>query len=811
MDAHAIQVLEFEKVKELIQRFVASPLGREAVAELYPLTYIDSIRFAHEETYEMILLCQAKQEPPLDGIYDVREPLNQCSINGAVLDPADIILVGETIIAARRIRHALKKTPVQAPHIKRLGDRLTPNPEIEKALERVFDEQKNIRDSASHPLSRIRKSIRQTRNQIVRQLERLIRGRWRTYLQENYYTHREGRYVLPVDANYQNKVNGIIHDRSSTGTTVYMEPMDIVEDGNRLKDLYRSEEIEIRKILRELTALIADFLPDLIQNLEIFRQLDLLSAKARFAIYYDLNKPVIRDDATLLLKNARHPLLLAKHGKDSIVPLNFELPDNVRGLVITGPNTGGKTVVLKTVGLLVLMVQSGIPVSADPTSEFPVFQSIWADIGDEQSLEQSLSTFSSHMKNIRYVLENADAHSLVLLDELGSGTDPVEGGALSCSILERLYELGGTFLVTTHLQDLKLYSYQTEGIINGAMEFDLKTLEPTYEFSIGLPGQSNAIQIANRLGLPPSVIHQARERLQKSGESPDELLIKLGQELRTAQSLRYRVEQDLSKAQNLKIDSEQRLAKAKREAKEIITRAERNAQNLLHELERKVKALEESEKSFKKEWQEKLASIIEPEKSPGHSSSSTLASLKKELSQAKKEMDQARPKQLEEFAERPDWKWDQLKPGVFVRVAGFSQPGEIIRVTKGKNEVEAVISSMKLRLKADRIHAVLSPKPKNLKVIQSDISFDRPESISRQVDVHGMTVDEMTPVLEQYIDRAFLSGLSSATVIHGHGMGILRRAVRKLLTENPVVANVRNGTEFEGGSGVTIAEFRRMG
>ena len=564
MDQHALHVLEFEKVKESLLGFASSALGREAVAELRPLKNHYAIRENLADTTEMAKLYDSEQAPPLDGLYDVRSFLQKSLLSGAMLEPAEILLICETVAAARRIRNSVKNRRIAAPRIDRYCQRLIHYPEIEDAVNRVFDEQKNVRDNATPELLKVRKAVRQQRAAIVRRLERLIRGHWRDYLQENFHTQREGRYVLPVDARYQNKVSGIIHDRSSTGTTVYIEPMELVEDSNMLKSMIREEEMEIRRILRELTALIARFEPELQQNLTVFAHLDFVAAKARYSNRYGMQEPKIVDDRTLSVVNARHPLLLAKHGRDKIVPLSLDLVSDVRGLMITGPNTGGKTVILKTVGTLVLMAQSGLHVPADSNTKLPVFDSVMADIGDEQSLEQSLSTFSSHMSIIRQVLESADERTLVLFDELGSGTDPVEGGALSCAILDRLHEQGATFFVTTHLQELKVYAYKTDGVVNGSMEFDLQSLQPTYRFTMGLPGKSNAIQIAERLGLPGSVIASAKASLSKETESPEELLTRLGDELRKVQSQRAEADRARYKANNLREESENRLRNAKK-------------------------------------------------------------------------------------------------------------------------------------------------------------------------------------------------------------------------------------------------------
>lgn len=810
MDQHALHVLEFEKVKEILLGFVSSALGKEAIVSLQPLKNIQAIRENLAETTEMLQLYQAEQAPPLDGLYNVREPLRKSTISGAMLDPAEILLIGETAAAARRIRHSAKNRRIDAPRINRYCDRLIPYPEIEDAIVRVFDEQKNIRDTASRDLSRIRKDIRGQRAALVRRLERLIRGSWRDFLQENYYTQRDGRYVLPVDARYQNKAPGIIHDRSSTGTTVYIEPLELVEDSNLLKSLVREEEIEVRRILRELTALIAQHEPELQQNLFVFAHLDFVSAKARFSVRYGMQEPKISEDRTFSIINARHPLLLVKHGRDRVVPLSLTLSLDMRGLIVTGPNTGGKTVVLKTAGLLVVMAQSGLHVPADSNTELPVFDEVGADIGDEQSLEQSLSTFSSHMNTIRQVLETANSKTLVLFDELGSGTDPVEGGALSCAILDRLRELGATYIVTTHLQELKLYAYKTEGVKNGAMEFDLHSLQPTYRFLMGLPGKSNAIQIAERLGLPKTVIERAHSTLERAVESPEELLSRLGDELRKAQSYRAEADRERQKANNLRDESENRLKNAKKEAQEVVKRSERKAQNLLQELERRIKQLEKQEAEFKREWEERLAAAVEKniEKNPAAPPKSILEEVRNSLKTTQKAFEEAKPKIEEKFERRRNWKWHQLKPGVLIQLDGITEPGRIVKVHAEKQEVEVTLSSMTLRVNGERIVSILKRKPDPVETLFSNVKVDRPETLESKVDVHGMTVDEMTPIVEKYIDKAFLAGHKTVTIVHGHGMGVLRQAVRRLLQNNPVVKHVNPGMDFEGGTGVTVVQLK---
>ncbi len=817
MDQHALHVMEYNKVKELLRELCVSPLGSEQVDALRPFTSAESIRHELSEVDEMIRLTHARQEPPTDGIYDIRDPLTRARVEGAVLDPAEIILIKETAVAARNIRSSVKKITQDTPNIKSICERLVPLPELEQAVDRVFDEQSNLRDNATSELAKIRKTLRQQRSYIVNRLQKIIHGRWKEYLVEHLYTHRENRYVLPVDTRYQNKVKGIIHDRSATHTTVYMEPMELVEDGNLLKDYQRDEQIEINRILRDLTKEITHHLDLLEYNLEIFKHLDFVSAKARFSIRNDFNIPKIQNQGELSIVNGRHPLLLIRDGREKVVPLTLRMPKAVNGLVITGPNTGGKTVVLKTVGLLAMMAQSGIPIPADATSEFLVFQSFGADIGDEQSLEQNLSTFSSHMRNICEVLETADYGSLVFLDELGSGTDPIEGGALACSIMHHLHEKGATFLISTHLHELKLYAHDKEGIENGAMEFDMETLQPTFRFTMGLPGQSNAIQIAARLGVPQDVIERAHEHLKEHKGTPEELLLRLGDEARSAEANRETSQQELQTALRLREESKNRVEKAKREARQIIERAEKKSQNLIQQFERRLKDLERQEKEFQKQWEEKMEWLLKQSRTKT-TAENTLKNLKKEFKESKEELQttqQEKPEDkksppVKKYVEKRGWKWEQIKPGLRVKISGIQDEAVVQKVFDKKEEAEVSVASMTLRVKAERIEAILQEKPKPEKDVKyRDVQIDRPSGVSNSLDIHGMTVDEMTPILETYLDKAFRSGLPEVKIVHGHGYGVLRRTVRSMLKEHPLVQHYSGGQDFEGGTGVTIVKLRR--
>jgi DNA mismatch repair protein MutS2 len=819
MDQHALQVLEFDKVKNLVRHFACSTLGKEAIDALQPFTHIEGARYALKETSEMVRLYTAKQVPPLNGIYDIRPIVKKSVIPGAVLDTAEIVLVGETITAAARIQSSLSRCEVDVPLLKKYGARLSYHADLEKAINHVFDAQKNIRDDASKDLFRLRQAIRQQRTSIIRRLESLIRGGWKEYVQETFYTNRSDRYVIPVDAKYQNRVKGIIHDRSSTGTTVYIEPIELVEDGNHLKNLHRDEEMEIRKILQELTVKIAAKADEFFQNLDVFQMFDFLSAKARYSLQYRMEEPELSVDGYLKLSKGRHPLLLEKHGKENVVPLSMELDTTTHGLLISGPNTGGKTVVIKTLGLLVLMAQSGLHIPASGQSQLPVYTYIGADIGDEQSLEQSLSTFSSHMMNICSILENADEHALVLIDELGSGTDPVEGGALSCAIIEQLYKQKATFVITTHLQELKMFAYQNEGIENGSMEFDMSSLQPTFLFRMGLPGQSNAIQIANRLGLPPEIIQAAQARVKQGGDSPEDMLTRIGAELRSAESLRKKAQDQYSKAKQQFNENKQYQKKAEAKAQDIIQRAERKSQQLVSEMERRVKEMEKREQHFLQEWKTRLDFLVQqvaqnatasaPTIAPAQAS--TFADIKKDIQQTKKQLKQqrvpSRPKDVSPPRKVKPWNPHRFTPGTRVKLDTLTDTAVITKVWEHKRELEVNASSMVVKVKFDNVVEILGDRPPKKIKYEASIKVERPEFMHNTCDVHGLTVEEMTPIVEKYLDDAFLHGQPYVYIVHGHGKGILRNAVHNMLRKHPIVKSYKLGDEYEGGTGVTVASL----
>lgn len=807
MDEHSLQVLEFPKLKQLLAGYAISVLGREAIDSIQVLKSVEEIKHTQRDVSAMVRLLEVGQRLPSEGWHDIRVPLKRSYVTGAELEAQEIIYIGEFAAAVRRVQGFLKRNRDTSAGLVIYAQQLISHEPLEDAIAQIFDEHGQIKDTASRELSKLRKSLRQNRERLVHRLEKMMRSKYNDYLQEHYYTLREGRYVLPVDAKYQNQINGIVHGRSTTGNTVFIEPIEIVQDGNHLKDMQREEEIECRRILREVTAKIGEVHLEITNNIHIMQRLDLLFAKAQFADTYRMKAPAISEGQPLKLIDLKHPLLLLKEGHQNVVANTIEFLPQQKGMIITGPNTGGKTVILKTVGLLVAMAQCGMHIPADGNSSIPVFHHIGADIGDEQSLEQSLSTFSSHIGNIKSLLAVANERTLILLDELGTGTDPLEGGPLAVSILEAFLQKGSSFFATTHLHDLKLFAYDNPQVENAALEFDLQNLKPTYRFQMGLPGQSNALQIAQQLGLPIEIVNRAHSKIDSKGSTPEELLQQLGEELRDAQAKHQLAASELEAAQAMQEDSERRLENAKREAKELTARYEKKAQGLLQELERRLKSMEKQQRQYERQWEERLKKLVENTK-PTEKPTSVIEKLKDEINSLKQRRLWHEDDSQFKKHKRQKWRWEELKPKSRVRVDGFSDLGEVRSVNQDRGIIEITINTLNLRLSATQVAAVFPAMTAPEQLYQSSYSIDRPEYSDHEIDIHGMTVEEMTPVVEKYVDEAFRSGRPSIRIIHGHGTGRLRRAVRRIVSEIPTVLKFRNGMDFEGGTGVTVVEFQ---
>ncbi|NLM38101.1 MAG: endonuclease MutS2 [Firmicutes bacterium] len=784
MNERTYRVLEFEKILTRLSTYASSPLGKELALKLRPSCQPDEIRTWQAETTEACRLFQSGEKVPLGGIHDLQAALKKAGLGG-VLSPEELTAVGDTCRAARLLKAFFRgEKAEQAPTLAVLAAGLTAFPDLEREIEQAIEpEEGRVKDQASPLLSRLRAQIRTFQNRIRDKLEALVQGNeTRKYLQEALITVRNGRYVIPVKQEYRQAIPGIVHDQSASGATLFIEPMAVVEINNQLRQVEAEEEQEVARILAALSALVGEVATPARANLALLARLDLAFAKARYSQALGGTEPVINNEGYLRLLGARHPLLEGK-----VVPIDLELGRSFHTLVITGPNTGGKTVSLKTTGLLTLMAQSGLHLPAASGSEVGVFTGIYCDIGDEQSIEQSLSTFSAHLTNIIAILQEArDEGCLVLLDELGAGTDPAEGATLAIALLEEFHRRGVRTIATTHYGDLKVFAYQTPGVQNASVEFDPQTLAPTYRLLIGLPGRSNAFAVASRLGLDPAVIARARQLLSPGERRVEDLIGEimkerqlLEQERHDASALRLRAQRDEQQLRaelaELKAKKEELLKAAREEARALVRATRREMEKLLRSLQEATDQRTRSRLANQARvvFQNRLAELEEP-----------LLPVDEEYR-------------------------GELEVGMCVRLAGLAQEGEIVDL----NADSALVQSGAVRLWVER--GKLTPlvgrkqKPEPGKIKMGALGQEKAKTISPELDLRGMTVEEALQVTDKYLDEAVLAGLPWVRLIHGKGTGVLRTAIAEYVKKHPRVSKYRWGETNEGGMGVTVVELQR--
>ncbi|WP_188816536.1 endonuclease MutS2 [Calditerricola satsumensis] len=784
MDERALEVLEFPKILAALAEKTVSPLGREKAEALRPSTDPAVVRTWQDETAEAARLLRHHDAVPLAGVRDIR-PLVSRAQKGGTLLPDDFVAIAQTLKTGRRLKAFLLKATADGtyPHLRALAERLVSLADLEQAIGEAIGEHGEVLDSASPALRAIRAEIRALESRIRETLEGLIRNpATQKLLQEPLITVRNGRYVLPVKQEHRGAFGGIVHDQSASGATLFVEPQAVVALGNRLREAQRREEREIARILAQLSAKVAAAGEALLANAETLGQLDFVFAKAHLAREQDAGKPALNTKGYLVLRRARHPLI----PRDRVVPIDVELGRTFTSLVITGPNTGGKTVTLKTIGLLTLMALAGLHIPAEADSDVAVFSGVYADIGDEQSIEQSLSTFSSHMTNIIRILRRVDANSLVLLDELGAGTDPTEGAALATAILDYLHRRGVRTVATTHYSELKAYAYNRTGVMNASVEFDAETLRPTYRLLIGVPGRSNAFAIAQRLGLPEEIVTAARSQLGEDERRVEAMIASLEENQRRAEAERQEAERLRREVERLRDElarererfaqeKNRLLEKAEREANQAVERARREAEAILAELREQAKA--------------EQASIREHR----------LIALRNQL-------DRARVRFAREAPPRPARKANPrpVREGDTVRVLTLDQKGTVLEKA-GDQEWLVSVGLMKVKVK-ERDLELLEGEPQEEWVPVAAVKGGG-SAVSPELDLRGHTVEEALVELDQYLDRALMAGLHQVTVIHGKGTGALRSGVQEFLKRHKHVRAFRLGGPGEGGSGVTVVEL----
>jgi DNA mismatch repair protein MutS2 len=794
MEERTLRILEFVKIKERLISLCTSELGRELANELTPMAEPEEAERLLRETTDAVDFVLRRGSPPLGGIHDVRDTLRRAEL-GMTLNPGELLRIADTLRAARNLKNYASEADLRADesnnHVRNLISSITPNKRIEDNINAAVISDEEISDNASSTLAGIRRRIREEQGSLKEKLNSMIHSaKYQKFMQESLVTIRGDRYVIPVKAEYRNEIQGLVHDSSASGATVYIEPMAVVEANNNIKQLRIKEQLEIERILQELTGEVAGIIEPLKTNMTMFAQLDFAFAKAKLSLDLDCVCPKINREKRINIKKGRHPLL----DKNTVVPIDLWIGDKFTTLVITGPNTGGKTVTLKTVGLFTLMAQSGLHVPAAEGTEMCVFDNVFADIGDEQSIEQSLSTFSSHMKSIVEILSRADDMSLVLFDELGAGTDPTEGAALAMSILENLHKRGTIAVATTHYSELKVYALTTEGVENACCEFNVETLRPTYRLLIGVPGKSNAFAISKRLGLSNDILDRAREFLTGEEIQFEDVLMKIEknrreseQERLQAESLRLEIEK-LKKEleeQKYKLSSQKDkfLREAREEARKILLDARKDVDDVLEEMKQATKLQDEKERRrAAEEVKSKLRGSI----------GKIEESLAESLFQRKG------------FIKPPE----NLKPGDSVLILNLNQKGTVI--TPPDKDGEAVVQAgiMKINVHVTNLKLVDEQSYEIERSGTAAIGMSKAMSISPRTDIRGMNVEEAIMALGKYLDDAAMAGLTEVTVVHGKGTGVLRSGVHQYLKTNHHVKSFRLGQYGEGETGVTIVTLK---
>ncbi len=792
MNEKAFSTLEYNKIVDMLSSRAVSVMGKELASALIPSDSLEEIRSMQKETSEAVSCILKKGSLPLGGIKDIRPSLKRVSLGG-VLSIGELLHIGDFIYVCRKIiKYAKSEDKRECFEI--LQDYFSavlPASVLEAEINRCIENEKELSDEASPALKDIRRSIKHSNDKIKEQLNSIIHSQsYKNMLQDNVITTRNGRYCVPIKSESRSSFPGMIHDQSSTGATLFIEPMSVVQLNNKIKELASEEKAEIEKILRRLSDIVFENSVILEANLSALTNLDFIFAKGELSISYFGSEPIFNDKGYINIKKARHPLL----AKDTVVPTDIYLGGDFTTLLITGPNTGGKTVALKTVGLFTLMGQAGLHIAAFDRSELTVFDNVFADIGDEQSIEQNLSTFSGHMSNIVRILQDVSPNSLVLFDELCAGTDPTEGAALAISIIQYLHDRNIRTVVTTHYSELKVFALSTEGIENAACEFDVETLRPTYKLLIGIPGKSNAFAISKRLGLPEHIIEAAKETLSSQDERFEDIITDLEISRKTVILEKERAEQYRRDAEVLKKDFEKQkekqaqqrdklLLEAKNEARFILEQAKQEASSIIKDMQ-KIAA---SGVNFK-ELEAKRQKINE--KLSGISNSIS------EQQQEKLVLNSAVNK--------------VLKPGDKIFIHSINQPGIVVTPPDTSGELMVQVGALKMKTGVKNISVDDTPIKKTApkKAYSQSVKKDKSMFLSPELDLRGYLVSEALEKTDKYLDDACLSGISQVSIIHGKGTGALRAAIQDHLKYHPHVRSFRLGNYGEGESGITIVELK---
>lgn len=785
MNERSLRVLEFNKIKENLRKYAVTSGGKELVDNLAPYSSAYEVREALEESREALELLIKKGNPPFEGLHDVREGIERAK-KGGCLNPAQLLYIGNMLRCTSRIQEYLtrKEEEESFPKLEDLAYILTPIKNLENEIENAIVSEEEISDRASSTLHNIRRSLKEKNSSVRDKINSIVRSNAK-YLQDAIYTMRGDRYVLPVKAEYKGAVPGLVHDQSSTGATLFIEPMSLVNLNNEIKELKLKEQAEIERILWALSKKVKDNSDVCSSNMKILLQIDFIFAKGKYASSIDGMMPKVNEDGSFNLVGAKHPLI----DRDKVVPSDIYLGKNFSVLMVTGPNTGGKTVTIKTVGLLHLMGMSGLLIPTRDDSSISFYREVFADICDEQSIEQSLSTFSSHLTNIVGIMREADRDSLVLFDELGAGTDPTEGAALATAIIETLKERGTKIIGTTHYSELKGYALKTPGVENASVEFDVETLRPTYRLLIGVPGKSNAFEISRRLGLDDFVIEKAKGFVSEENMQFEDLI-------RDLQEKSIIANRDAREAERIKIETE----KIKRTYEEKLKRLETTRDKAYNEARREAKEIISAAKD---EADEILKAMRELEKlGISGGGRKRLEEERKKLKDSLEDREKALIKEREnagEVIEKVTLGMEAFLPSLNQKVIIISMPDN-----RGEVQVEAGIMKISVKLKDLR----KAEKTKEEKVRKKREVKLNLRSVESRLDLRGLDAEEACYRTDKYLDEAYMANLGEVTIVHGKGTGILRKAINDMLKRHPHVKSYRLGAYGEGGDGVTMVELK---
>jgi DNA mismatch repair protein MutS2 len=794
MDNKTLHVLEYEKVLERLVVHCDFSASIELARHLQPTTSFELASRWLADTSEASKLLSS-QDITIGGAHDIRPQVINAA-RGGRLEAKELLDIQNTLVAVRNLRRSLEKQSADLPHLAELALSLPIPAGLVEAISRTIGDNGEVLDSASPRLGVIRREIRIAHDRLMSRLQKyLTDAKTSSMLQDTLITQRDGRYVIPLRAEFKGQVQSIVHDQSSSGATLFVEPLPVVEMNNKYREMQLAERDEIQRVLSEISWKVAEHADEIVPGIDALAELDLAFAKARYAFELNAAEPILNQlnpdpekpagSPLIRLLQARHPLL----DPHTVVPIQVDLDPHTFAVIITGPNTGGKTVSLKTVGLLVLMAQSGLHIPAGSGSELAVFRSVWADIGDEQSIEQSLSTFSGHITNIVRILKQVDNQSLVIMDELGAGTDPQEGAALARAILSYLLERTVTTFVATHYPELKTYAHTTPGVVNASLEFDLRTLRPTYHLTIGLPGRSNALAIAERLGLPADIVASARAEISPSELRADDLLDSIHRERNLARKERQKAEKARADIHRLRRELTERLEKIEEERQAAIDKARAEGELEVALLQEQLKSLRLGLKKARQPLD-----VLE------------------EIQEQVEVLEEKIQKPVKIRTKRKLVPKGQLKLGEKVLLTSLKKEAVITSI--GEEEVEVQIGTLRMRARLDEIQRKGQDDPAGEPETSVHPPISGPArsvgltpSPGMELDLRGQRSEEALALLEDYLDRAFMAGMPFVRIIHGKGTGKLRSEVRRVLQGHPQIASFDEGQEKEGGSGVTVVKM----